>query len=172
MKRLYFAALFLIALTPYQALAHGSVSNQAGNAVVFLTQQPLSPLVGEEVRMTFSVRNKELRAIPQTDVVLKLVKTGDEPSQDEIVLTETKTSDVNGSFDFYYKFPEEDYYDVELSLQDPITSESIAVGFLVQTRNSTQSFFDQYKYWIIGIVLADCFIVIMLLQRQKTGYNN
>lgn len=167
MKRLYIGLLFLLLVVPSQLLAHGGVSNQAGNVVVFLNQQPLSPLVGEEVHMTFSVKNKELQTIPKVNVVLKLIQTGNDPSQDQIIFTENKSADVNGNFDFTYKFTEEDYYDVEVALQDPVTNELVVIGFLVQPRSPAQSFFDQYLYWIIGFIIVDGLIVAYAVAKSK-----
>jgi hypothetical protein len=135
MKKTYFAFMFLIlAGVPALIGAHGGVSNQAGNVVIFLTQQPLSPLINEEVRMTFSVKNKDLSSMPGTEVGLRLIETNNDPALDKTILSETRTSDVNGNFDFNHKFSKEEYYDVELTVSDPVTGEPAVIGFLVQPR--------------------------------------
>jgi hypothetical protein len=134
MKRLYFVWLLVLVAMPAILSAHGGVSNQSGNIVIFLTQQPLSPLINEEVKMTFSVKNKDFTAIAGAQVGVRLIETNNDPSLDNVIVTENITTDVNGNFDFTYKFDKEGYYDVELSVPDPSTGELAVIGFLVQPR--------------------------------------
>lgn len=136
MKKLSAILFFTILLVPVVLSAHGGVSNQAGNVVIFLNQQPLSPLVNEEVRMTFSVKDKNFAALAGVKVSLRLIETNTDPALDQTILTETKAADVNGNFDFSYKFSKQGYYDVELTVTDPVTQEPAVIGFLIQPRQA------------------------------------
>jgi hypothetical protein len=136
MKKLL-SVLFLVLLSlPGMLLAHGGVSNQSGDVIVFLTQQPLSPLLNEDVRMTFAVKTLDLVVMPGVNVNLRLIETNSDSAQDKTIASETKTADVNGNFDFTYKFTKEGYYDIELVVPDPVTGEPAVMGFLVQPRQA------------------------------------
>lgn len=86
--------------------------------------------------MTFSVKNKDLAVIPGTQIGLRLIETNSDPSLDKAIVTENRTTDVNGNFDFNYKFDKEGYYDVELSVPDPISGQPAVIGFLIQPRQA------------------------------------
>jgi hypothetical protein len=120
---------------PVVAFAHGGVSQNVGKFIVTLNQIPLSPLVGEEVTMTFVITGVDFKPFPRIPVQFSLTDTfsGDE-SRDVTILTEEKVTDANGAFEFVYTFNKENYFDAELAFTDPQTGESVQTGFLIQTR--------------------------------------
>jgi len=133
----YFAILTIIyaSLITSIATAHGSVSKNVGNAVVYLNQNPLSPFVNEKVQMAFIITNNQFQPIKNLDVRLTATDTflGD-ASRDRQVFSKDFKTDENGTLTFEYSFPNPDYYDVELGFKDPITGENDLTGFLVQPR--------------------------------------
>jgi hypothetical protein len=156
MKHLLLVAIAALLLAPIFTLAHGGVSNQSGNVVVFLVQQPISPLIGEKVAMTFSIKDKDLNAITGIVATLKLVQTDSaDPSKDKELLVEQKAVDVNGNFSFDHTFNNVGYYDVEITLPDPVTKEPVSVGFLVQPRSPNPP-----SFYLLLVVA--CFVGIVL----------
>ncbi len=125
----------LVLYSAPSAYAHAGVMKNAGDIDVILKQSPLSPLVGENVSMTFIFTehdgNEQMRG---HDVKLKLIDTfyGDE-SKDRVVLQKHYTTDVNGVISFEYAFPKENYFDVELVFLDQ-SGTLQQIGFLVQPR--------------------------------------
>ncbi|HYV33346.1 MAG TPA: hypothetical protein VE973_00660 [Candidatus Limnocylindria bacterium] len=134
-KKIFFIISLIILVTPMLALAHGGVSQNIGNVIVYLNQSPISPLVGEKVDMNFVVRDISNQPLSKLDVKLTLIDTfyGDE-SKDKEILQQNFKTDNNGAFDFSYTFNKENYFDVDLDFVDPITHKSENTGFLVQPR--------------------------------------
>jgi hypothetical protein len=117
------------------ASAHGGVQKQAGDITVYLTQMPLSPIIGEDVKMTFVFSKGLNKQVKDLDVELTLIDTFfNDATRDTVILTEKKRTDVNGAFDFVYTFDKENYFDVDLKFVDPETKEEGDIGFLVQPR--------------------------------------
>lgn len=139
MKYIAILSLFVLAFLPFSAQAHGGVEKSAGSVVVYLTQEPLSPMVGEKVAMTFVFEDKMSGAkIENLSAELKLIDTvHDNPSQDKVILTKQVQTDANAAISFEYTFDKPNYFDVELSFSDPKTKEQEEVGFLVQTRDGS-----------------------------------
>ena len=135
-----FSALFIFpALAQDQtAQAHGGVEKTAGNVTIVLYQDPLSPLVGENVQMTFVLINKNtFQPVANLPVHLNLTDTffGD-VSRDKIIISEDLKTDNNGSLQFSYTFTKENYFDVDLKFNDPIDHKAEDNGFLIQPRVS------------------------------------
>ncbi len=130
-----FLSLLLVSWSP--ALAHGGVSKNIGHAVVYLNQEPLSPLVGERVKFSFALQDTKGAALVNLPVQLTLTDTyyGDE-SKDKVILTQPVISDVNGDFEFAYTFTKQNYFDLDLDFADPITKATLNTGFLVQPRTA------------------------------------
>lgn len=140
MKQRYLKILFAglaIVFIPTIATAHGGFEKRAGDTVVYVTQSPISPYVGEQVtiNMVFQQYNS-LDRWKNLDVQIKLIDTyyGDE-SKDKVIFATAQTTDVNGSLNFSYAFPKENYFDVDLSFKNPITGKQEETGFLIQPRN-------------------------------------
>jgi hypothetical protein len=127
----------ILLLSPLAAAAHGSVEHVAGNTIVSLSQHPLSPLVDEEITMTFILSHKDAHSrLVDTDVTLNVIRTTEgDAEKDAVIRTETLRTDVNGTFKAQVgPFDEERYYDVELTFKDPVTQEVITTGFLIEPR--------------------------------------
>lgn len=165
--------IFCFLAFPVYAFAHGGVQKQAGNTTVYISQNPISPLVGEQVHITFVLKqglNAPLRNMP---VILTLIDTyyGDE-SRDKIILKKSETTDANGAFEFQYIFSKQNYFDVDVSFVDPTTKTRVSTGYLIQPREFGRAledyvppvaptFYDQasntvgpFLYVLFGVVLA------------------
>ena len=130
-------SLFILALFPLLTSAHGSVAQVINNSIVFLSQHPQSVLVGENVKSTFSLKDKEFKVLANIPVKLTVIETFDgDSSLDKQIFTQDYTTDVNGAFSFEYSgFARETYYDVELAFADPVTGEENVTGFLIKPRD-------------------------------------
>jgi hypothetical protein len=117
------------------ALAHGGVEKSTDRFTVILYQDPLSPLVGEEITFSFLVTDRNTRIrLAGKEVTISVTETtlGDE-SKDRIIHEQQIQTDVNGAFSFSYAFSQPTYYDIELALGER-GDELTTVGFLVQPR--------------------------------------
>ena len=136
-KLLLINFVIFLGLMPLQSEAHGGVQKSTGNIVVYISQSPISPLVGEKVKFTFVIKRKdELQGLQNFRVNLTMIDTfyGDE-TKDKIILSTEKKTDANGAFQFDYVFNKENYFDIDLAFKDPITGEQENTGFLIQPRN-------------------------------------
>src|SRR5437016_2673281 len=169
MRRIGLILTVLIIALPMVALAHGGFEKSAGNLTFFMIQNPVSPLVGEQVNINVVVAQKAdaLKRLVNTPVHLRLIDTyyGDE-SKDKVILTRDVTTDANGSFDFSYTFPKENYFDVELTVTDLISGEEDTTGFLIQPRAAVIN--KIYSSSIIIILLVIIFISILPRLLAKT----
>ena len=155
-KAIYFFFL-LLALFPLYLSAHGGVERSVGNVTVFLSQDPISPLVGEEVRMTFVFANKQnvLERYSNLEVKLTLIDTFfGNANLDKIILEKAFITNANGGIEFSYTFNKENFFDVDMSFTDPSTGLEENVGFLVQPRAEVNQL-QNNSFWsglILGIV--------------------
>lgn len=138
MKSYIYIFMAILLLTPLRVLAHGGTEKSSGNTIVFLTQNPISPLIGEQVRMNFVFAPKDnilerRRNLPVT-LVLKDTFYGDE-TKDEVLLTREFKTDANGSFNFDYTYGAEGYFDIELQFLESENGSPQKIGFLVQPRH-------------------------------------
>ncbi len=146
--------------------AHAGVMKNAGDIDVILKQSPLSPLVGENVSMTFIFTehdgNEQIRS---HDVKLKLIDTfyGDE-SKDRVILQKHYTTDVNGVISFEYAFPKENYFDVELVFLDQSGTVQ-QIGFLVQPRVKRWDIRMLVRAFLTGILTA---MAILRIRHYRT----
>ena len=141
MNKLLFMFLLGWLIAPSLVLAHGGVEKSSGNTTVFLTQSPLSPLVGEKVNMTFVLGRPggSLERLAGVEVLMTVTDTGANESQDKEIYSIRKTTDVNGAVVLEYTFSKENFFDVELAYHDPANNHDEEVGFLVQTRAAGES---------------------------------
>jgi len=139
MRKIFIAAAIFLT-SAMVALAHGGSSKNVGNAIVFLNQSPISPFVGEPVKMSFALTDNNYRALANLPVTLSLIDTyyGD-ATKDKTILRQSLTTDANGDFEFDYTFPKENYFDVEISFGDPKNGQNDLTGFLVQPRRAVKS---------------------------------
>lgn len=146
--------LTVIFVLPITAFAHGGVEKQSGNTTVYLTQSPLSPIVGETVQFTLVFNKGEnIERLKNYPVTLSLIDTfyGDE-SKDKIILTQEQQTDVNGAISFEYTFNKENYFDVDLKFKDPVTGENQDTGFLIQPRIAINSGVNYWQLLVAGIM--------------------
>src|SRR6478609_2911605 len=62
-------------LRPGLVFAHGGFVQVVGNTIVVLNQNPISPLVGENVDMNFALVDKNFKPLPNLKVRLDLIET-------------------------------------------------------------------------------------------------
>ncbi len=167
LHKIIFAVGLAVLFIPTTTAAHGGFEKRAGDTVVYITQSPISPYVGEKVtiNMVFQQYNS-LDRWKNLDVQLKLIDTyyGDE-SRDRVVFTTTETTDVNGSLNFSYTFPKENYFDVDLSFTNPQTGKKEETGFLIQPRNKSPVPSRTYLLWISPALVGG--IIIGMLARTR-----
>jgi hypothetical protein len=111
------------------SLAHGGFEKRAGDTVVYVTQTPVSPLVGEPVTVNLVFQaNDSLERWKNLDVHIKLVDTfyGDE-SKDKVIYQTVSKTDANGSLNFYHTFDKENYFELS-ELSHRLRSTSYNVG--------------------------------------------
>lgn len=103
---------------PTTIFAHAGVQKKGDNIIVTFYQSPISPLVGEEIKLTFVVTDQNLTPKINTEGALILIDTfyGDE-SKDKVILTKQFTTDANGAVEFTYTFDKENYFNIELQFK-------------------------------------------------------
>ncbi len=155
--------LMILASPP--AFAHAGVMKTSGMTDIVLYQSPVSPLVGERVRMTFVFtehdKNDQKSELP---VLLRLIDTvyGNEAA-DTVILAKSMLTDANGAIAFEYIFPRQNHFDVELTFDDAAGAQT--VGFLVQPR--AFSFMQKGTLFASG-VLGGLLIALGLLRWRRT----
>jgi hypothetical protein len=166
--KLFLSFLILMMAFPLLAQAHGGVSKVVGNAVVTLNQSPLSPLVGEHVMFNFKLTDLAGQALPNVSVKLTLIDTyfGD-ASQDKVILQEEFKTDANGIFDFGQAFDKENYFDIDLSFNDPVSSEDEQTGFLIQPRDGPKADGRWKRLAYVQTGLALVLLVILTVRQRK-----
>lgn len=115
-KCIIFILLTLFLIAPFQQIsAHAGVLKKSGDIFVTFYQSPLSPLVGEEVKITFVVTDTEYKPHENLHGTLKLIDTfyGDE-SKDKIILTKPFITDANGASELVYTFTKQNFFSLEL----------------------------------------------------------
>lgn len=119
MKKVVVFLLLIICLVfPIQQIsAHSGVLKKSGDIFVTFYQSPLSPLVGEEVKITFVVTDAEYKPHENLHGTLKLIDTfyGNE-SKDKIILTKPFITDDNGASELAYTFTKQNFFSLELQL--------------------------------------------------------
>lgn len=141
------------------AYAHGGVEKRAGNVTIYLTQNPISPLIGEKVQFTFVLNQGDnIDRLGNFPVTLTLIDTfyGD-ATQDKTILTQNFTTDANGAFQFEYIFNKENYFDIDLKFKDPVSGKNEDLGFLVQPRFSEKNSINLWQIipsLIVGLILG------------------
>jgi hypothetical protein len=168
---IFFIALITFVVLPLTTQAHGGVEKHSGNIIVFLNQNPLSPLIGEPVDFAFKIVDRNNTVLKNISATITLTDTftGDE-SKDKEVFKKEVTTDANGSFEFSYTFPNSDYFDIDIGVTDPSSGKTEEVGFLVQPRaipTRSENFF--IISIVIGIIVG--FSIARVYDRQKNKVN-
>lgn len=166
--RFFGLIVFICIAVPFAAAAHGGFEKRAGDTVVYVTQTPLSPFVGEEVRLNMVFQDaNSLERWKNIPVQINLIDTyyGDE-TKDKVIAVTTTTTDINGSLNFSYTFTKENYFDVDLHFTNPKTGKTEETGFLIQPRS------DHRPSWVKGVTYAifaaaSCFGLGIYFGRKK-----
>lgn len=162
-----FGLVIAALVVPVSVFAHAGVMKTSGGTDVVLYQTPISPFVGENVRLTFILTkhdsNDQRRDFP---VTFRLIDTypGDE-SKDKVILEKQLRTDVNGSFQYAYAFPRENYFDVELDYAGDDGSPQ-TVGFLIQARTPNGPPVAQPWLEFVGCFLLGCVVTAILRSRR------
>lgn len=173
MKKLFLLLILTAFFTfPTKTFANAGFEERASNVTVHIIQDPISPLVGEKVKMYFNLKDESNFENPHGKVLanfpakLSVIDTyyGDATKDKEILSKDMKT-DINGNFAFEYTFHKENYYEIELAFEDKDMKER-ELGFLVQPRKSENS----AKPQVTNYILALCFgaLVSFLTLRLKS----
>ena len=177
MKKIILSFILLI-LFVTQVSAHGGFEKNANNTIVYITQEPISPLVGEKIDFTFQFRDptvvvkkdlsvQNLANIP-VEVSLIDTYTGDE-SRDKTIYKKTLVTDENGNLSFSYTFTKENYFDIDLSYKDH-NGKVQETGFLVQPRGPKKEVKTREigsREIIISMLLIGLVVGIILGRRTK-----
>lgn len=162
--------LLLGLLFPPDGLAHGGFSKKTGNITVYVLQDPISPLVGEQVRMFFTLRDESVTVekdlseqnLVNWPVTISVIDTfyGD-ASRDKIILVKELRTDVNGNFNFEYIFDKENYFDIELDFKDKAGANQ-EIGFLIQPRKVPANLENQQiiAYSVFGLLIGLGLVVV------------
>src|SRR5260221_1431830 len=123
MSRIYKIIFLVLFFTPLQRAvsANGGYEKRAGDITVYINQSPISPLVGENVKMNFVFKEEgKIQALSDFNVDLSVIDTyyGDQ-RKDRVIFKKSFVTDVNGSYDFDYTFHKENFFDIEFSFKDP-----------------------------------------------------
>lgn len=125
--------LLIFQLIP-SAFAHAGVQKRNKDYIVTFYQSPISPLVGEQVKITFVVTDHNLDRQVEVEGNLILIDTfyGDE-SKDKKIFDKKFITDANGAFEFEYTFDKENYFNIELVFKGE-EDKADHIDFLVQPR--------------------------------------
>jgi hypothetical protein len=151
------------------SLAHGGFEKRAGDTVVYVTQTPVSPLVGEPVTVNLVFQaNDSLERWKNLDVHIKLVDTfyGDE-SKDKVIYQTVSKTDANGSLNFYHTFDKENYFDLDISFTNPKTGKPEETGFLIQPRNRPPASWPTLISICAGICVAGTLVTHLLCSQTR-----
>lgn len=171
--------IFLITY-PDIVLAHAGVFKRSGNTLITIYQNPISPLVGEEVKFTFAITDLDYNRIENLDLKLTLIDTyyGGE-SKDRIILTKQFKTDANGVFEFKYTFNEqnsfgekENYFNIDLSFRDKDGKDQ-QIDFLVQPRDSNEQIQNtplMFFLWMLIAFSIGSFSSFLVLRKYKRNW--
>ncbi len=177
--------LFALAFTFYftitsSVFAHGGVEESDGPVTVYISQEPISPLVGEKVKLHFTLKDKSIEIengdlsmqnLKNIPVTISVIDTyfGDE-SKDKVILKKELKTDENGGFSFEYTFDRENYFDIDLDFVDS-SGKNREVGLLIQPRKAkNQSNFSKdsaVKFFLLGV--GTCALVFIGLKKSKNS---
>lgn len=148
--------LFLLSLShSHSVFSHAALEQIIGNYHVSVDQTPLSPFVGEEVTVTFTVYDETdnpVRDLKGTVIIkeeaLKEFVGSDAEHETKQLHYLPITTDMNGVVSVDYTFKKEGTYDVEFQWGQ---EESQSAGRLIQVREPTSFFLAeelQKRIWL------------------------
>lgn len=161
---------FLSFLASFPLVSPGYAHSGEGlieDYIVSYTQEPLSPFVGDTVKASIIIRDKNGDPVSDLEgelIVKQLVVdeyVGEDPEQSykEIYNKKDKT-DLNGTVTLEYIFGKEAAYDVEFHWRDD--EENQSAGMQILPRNKSQSFSEKNiikNVWLMtGVAMAGIII--------------
>jgi hypothetical protein len=164
--------LFVFLLLPNHALAHTGQEQAIGNYKVEISQNPLSPFVGENVQVTFTLENSAGKALEGLkgkivikETTIKLYEEKDTELGSKIIYEENGITDTSGNVGISYKFKKEGVYDVEYIWGN---NENESAGQLIFVREPTSYFQPQELMKRIWLFIGIGFAVIMFTLLTTT----
>lgn len=171
--------LFLSLHAPFPAYAHSESQHSDKTYEVKTEQTPLSPFVGEEVTVTFTLTDKQgipVKALPGNLVIKKITATQftnkTSEQQEDVIMTQPGKTDAEGNVSLTYTFSHEGLYDTEFIWgSDP---EEDSAGKEVFAREPTSYFLPKElmkRMWLFigiafgGIVIGSVGTFILLTAR-------
>jgi hypothetical protein len=170
MKYISIILLFiLIIFSINHVSAHTELPQPIGEYKVNISQDPLSPFVGEEIKVIFTLEDKNGSQVKSLKGTVKINKhavekytSGDSESEVHEIYEQAIITDNNGKAVISYSFKEEGYYDVEFIWGK---EESESVGRLISVREPTSYFLPSElinRIWLfVGIAFAGCIVGAM-----------
>lgn len=181
MKLILFSLPLILSLIfTSQTFAHGGFEKRAGITTVYISQDPISPVVGQKVKLrlnfkdeTITSRNVSEKNLVDFPLKLSVVDTfyGD-ASKDKVVYSKDVKTDVNGGIDFEYTFNKENYFDIDLDFVDKNGQEQ-EVGFLIYPRELPSEKSNTFSILISftgGFILASLLFLSKKLRLFKNIY--
>lgn len=164
-----FFFFILISLTlPVLTFAHTVVGIYAGTHVVDLEAVPHSPLVGEEISMTFRLRDLSLQ-IPKEEfiIVADIIENADSPERRPLARLDLK-QESPGVYKTIYAFQKPGVYEIEFTFHKPhepdIAREAIFVLEVRDLARATKK--NGVLFFIFGLVAG---VLCMKLLRALVG---
>ena len=135
--KLTFAALLILSITPFVALAHTSDERYVDGYVIDLSTAPVAPWVGEKVGMSFAFLDPfsgraTTTVVNATLTFDALMRSNKKPP--EVVYTSPTFEIKDGAFVTDYVFTEEGTYDLHIAFVDTNGVEH-TTGFRKQVRS-------------------------------------
>lgn len=160
MRPFIYAAMAALLFAPAVAAAHGGFEKIVDEYAVFVNQNPLSPLVGEEVTTYVQVMDRDIRPIPNLPVRLTITETAfNDPSGDKVVFAEDFTTNANGAFSFSQAYAKEGYFDVEIAFAAS-TGKKEQTGYLVMPRDDAPGYPGEERGFPIPVSKSALFLML------------
>lgn len=138
--------------------AHENNDIIAKDYKVSIKHEPLSPLAGEEVKVTFELETQG--GIKPANFNGKFIIKKETSLENKVIYQKAAQTDANGVAGIRYKFSEEGYYDIEYIWGDDPEKDS--AGVLLQVREAT-SFFAKdeliKRMWVFTLIAFIGFIL-------------
>lgn len=150
-------------LSPQQALSHSGIGQEVGKYHISFTQEPLSPLVGENVKVTIRVTDENDEPVSNLKGNLIIKKTvikqnvgKDAEQEQKEIYRKRETTDTDGNVGIAYTFNEQSLYDVEFSWGQNEETESAGLELFPREPHSFTSINEDLKQiWLfVGIAFS------------------
>ncbi len=175
---------YSVYISPLLIFAHQENQQIINDYKVSISQDPLSPFVGEDVQVNFELKMED--GTPATNIngklIIKKFKTKtyiekESETESEIIYQEKSQADANGIVGLAYKFSKEGFYDIEFIWGDDIENES--AGLEIHVREPISFFTKQEvikRIWVFtgvafvgfiaGSIVTFAFLTITLHPKK------